>query len=95
MTKICIRCGRIKENIEMRRDYCYECLKEMKIIKDKKIRCECCDKLIVKRSSSMLCNNCSLYTSQLKNKIRYLKRKAEALSIKLYGTKSGWERVRR
>ena len=58
------------------------------------IQCKCCKKRIPNYGTNKYCTSCSLYLKNIVAKMRYYKRKAEILNIKIYGTKNGNERIR-
>ena len=62
--------------------------------KDRKKKCECCRKLIIPMGRQKFCPTCSLYIRELKHQISYYKSKVKKLTIKLYGTLNGTERIR-
>lgn len=64
-------------------------------MKDKKIKCKCCGKKIVKFSyNTKYCSACAIYYKELLQKLNYYRRMVRELKIKLYGCPDGRERLR-
>lgn len=60
----------------------------------KYIKCECCKRRIRKMANQKYCSCCSIYLQTLKKQLIYYKRKKVNYCERLYGTKSGKERIR-
>jgi hypothetical protein len=59
----------------------------------KEKKCECCRNKVI-YGNNKWCGACAFYIKTLKLQRNYYKRKSDNLNIKVYGNKSGAERIR-
>lgn len=61
----------------------------------KKVKCACCKKEVDSMFNQTYCPNCRKFTSDLRVKVSYYKRRFENANIKLYGCVNGNMRIKK